>query len=153
MKIPERHIFTYTHPPGCNKCRQMHVFRKGPEVWSSTPSLRSRAVFYSPLLFPFPTSEHFLFLHNWMQFLTLAGIYVLWNMYYTYLGSNHSKELPEGQKAGELLLTARVASARDSPRSHPQGFIGEHRFSSHHPSNPTAQVTGNLLRVNSSTLV
>lgn len=123
------------------------------EVCSQTPSLHSRAVLYFLLLFSFAISKYFLFLYSCRQFLTLAGIVILWNMCSTYLGSNDRKIPLEGQNASEVLLTARVSSARDSPRSHPWSFIAEYHLSSHCPSNPSAQGINNLLRVKSSTLV
>lgn len=100
------------------------MFLEKTEVCSWTPSLHSRAVLYSLLLFPFPIFKYFLLLYNCRHFLARAGIYILWNMYYTYLGSNHGKALLEGKNAGEVLLTARVSLAGDSPRSHPWSFTG-----------------------------
>lgn len=127
------------------KADKSMFLEKDSEVCSWTPSLHSRAVLYFLLLFSFPISKYLLFLYSCRQFLTLAGIVILWNICSTYLDSNHRKILLEGQNASEVLLTARVSSTRDYPRSHPWSFIAEYRLFSHCPSNPSAQGTSNLL--------
>lgn len=133
LHILEVGIFIYQSE--CMKDIHISMFlEKDSEVRSWTPNLPSRAVLYFQLLFSFPTSKYFLFLYSCRQFLPLAGTVILWNMCSTYLGSNRRKILQEGQNPGEVLLTARVSSARDSPRSHPWNFIAEYHLSSHCPS-------------------